>query len=495
MTTAVNLRKMLDRKQWEPLSPLPIAPGNSGPCIIATPPNWPVPMALYIWASAGTSLYNISEDAWLQLPTGSLGTFAAGTCGCFHPYGPSFTASAGSTTTATSTLTIPGSLAGYKMRCTAGTGAGQEVTIVSNTYGANSVITFAAVGTGFDNTSVFQIMSGRFWFLAATAGAVTWKFYDVATNTWTAKSVTSGPASNWGADGACIATAGLCCTSAVGGFAGAIASGTATAGAAATLTNSGKAWATNQWANFQVRIVSGTGAGQIRTINSNTGTVLTVSANWATNPDATSVYVIEGNDDWIWVIGNNNVALFRYAINGIAGLSANAQATGDTWITIAPGAARAVAAGTGSSLNWVSDSTDATFTAENANLNGRRLYSFRGGGTNVLDVYDIPSNTWALGPITYNRQSPTFNSGTSYTIHKGIIYINDNQGGNTANLYRFNCATQTLDPLPRCQYPPAGSGYTGQKVFVAAYYDGATEIDWVYVSFQLLTPWFRLMLI
>lgn len=494
MTTAVNLRKILDRKQWEPLNPLPASPVAGGICIIATPPNWPTPMALYQFSSATHYLYDIREDAWLQIPSGTLGAPGNGSCGCFHPYGPSFTASAGSTTTATSTLTIPGSLAGYKMRCTAGTGVGQEVTIVSNTYGANAVITFATVGTGFDNTSVFQIMSGRFWFLTATSSAVTWKYYDIATNVWVAKSVTSGPSSSWAVDAACIATAGLCCTAAVGGFAGAIASGTATAGAAATLTNSGKAWATNQWANYQVRIVSGTGAGQIRTVNSNTGTVLTVSANWGTNPDATSVYVLEGNDDWIWVVGNNAVTMFRYAINGIAGLSANAQATGDTWITVAPGGARAAATLNAPSLNWISDSADVTFTIENAILNGRRLYSFRGSG-NVLDVYDIPSNTWALGPITYNRATWAATAGVSYATHKGIIYIQDNGNVPGGFFYRFNPATQNLDPLAKLQYPPVATFVTGQKLFVAAYYDGATEIDWIYAAAPSTLPWFRMLLI
>ncbi len=186
--------------------------------------------------------------------------------------------------------------------------------------------------------------------------------------------------------------------------------------------------------------------------------------------------------------------MFRYAISGIAGLSANAQATGDTWVTIAPGGARAAAPAAGGSLNWVSDSADATFTIENAILNGRRLYSFRGGGGSVLDVYDIPSNTWALGPLTYQRAQITFNVGTSFVCHKGIIYINDQQNA-TGNFYRFNCATQTIDALARCQYPPAGQAVAGQKIFVAAYYDGATEIDWVYAGFALSLPWFRLMLI
>lgn len=66
--------------------------------------------------------------------------------------------------------------------------------------------------------------------------------------------------------------------------------GTATAGGATTLTDSGKAWTTNEWAAGEVMIVSGTGLGQKRTISSNTATVLTVSSSWTTNPDATSVY-------------------------------------------------------------------------------------------------------------------------------------------------------------------------------------------------------------
>lgn len=73
--------------------------------------------------------------------------------------------------------------------------------------------------------------------------------------------------------------------------------GTATSGAASTLTDSTKAWATNRWANYAVRILAGTGAGQIRPIVSNTATALTIVGAWETNPDATSVYSIQGDPD------------------------------------------------------------------------------------------------------------------------------------------------------------------------------------------------------
>lgn len=68
--------------------------------------------------------------------------------------------------------------------------------------------------------------------------------------------------------------------------------GVATSGGATTLTDSTQTWKTNIFANRIVYIVDGTGIGQHRIISSNTGTVLTVTVAWGTNPDTTSVYQI-----------------------------------------------------------------------------------------------------------------------------------------------------------------------------------------------------------
>ncbi len=70
------------------------------------------------------------------------------------------------------------------------------------------------------------------------------------------------------------------------------ANGTATSGAAKTLTDSGASWGINAFAGLTVSIISGTGNGQTKSISSNTATVLTVDGNWKTNPDSTSVYEI-----------------------------------------------------------------------------------------------------------------------------------------------------------------------------------------------------------
>ncbi len=61
-----------------------------------------------------------------------------------------------------------------------------------------------------------------------------------------------------------------------------------------TLQDTGKSWTTNQWAGHRVRIVAGTGAGQDRTVLSNTGATLTVTVAWGTTPvSGSSIYVLD----------------------------------------------------------------------------------------------------------------------------------------------------------------------------------------------------------
>lgn len=69
--------------------------------------------------------------------------------------------------------------------------------------------------------------------------------------------------------------------------------GTATAGTASTLSDSSRSWGTDDLIGYEVAVYEGTGAGQYRTVESNTDTALTVSEDWTTNPDTTSKYVVK----------------------------------------------------------------------------------------------------------------------------------------------------------------------------------------------------------
>lgn len=69
-------------------------------------------------------------------------------------------------------------------------------------------------------------------------------------------------------------------------------SGTATAGAATTLTDSTKAWTANGFAGWTAYLVGGLGIGQKRIILQNTATQLTVTPAWTTTPNNTTRYKI-----------------------------------------------------------------------------------------------------------------------------------------------------------------------------------------------------------
>ena len=67
---------------------------------------------------------------------------------------------------------------------------------------------------------------------------------------------------------------------------------------------------------FTVRIISGTGTGQVRTISNNSSTQLTLSQAWGTIPDTTSVYVITSNKGFTRTSASDNVLRYRIGATG-----------------------------------------------------------------------------------------------------------------------------------------------------------------------------------
>lgn len=252
--------------------------------------------------------------------------------------------------------------------------------------------------------------------------------------------------------------------------------GVATAGGASTLTNSGKTWTTNQWANYQVRIVSGTGIGQIRTIASNTGTVLTTSSSWTTNPDTTSVYEINGNENFIYYLGNNAVTLYRYSISG------------DVWSTVTPGTARAAAPNVGMTANWISQTGDSNWSNESAFLDGRYIYSFRGNGSALCDQYDIALNNWTAAAINYVG-TETFTTGTGSCTDGGKIYLRKDA---TNRFFMFDVVKNVMTPVAT-NFFPDGAALIGDRVWLKNY-DPVGTIKWIYAMMNTGTVLHRIMI-
>jgi hypothetical protein len=478
MPTTNGNRKILDLKRWEMVTAAPQA--TAAAHFIVSSRHYRQ-QQLLVSSNTVAHLYNPNEDGWVQVPSPALaGTFGAGACGVAGSFstgataGASFlTATAGTTTTITTNQTLARDLRGYSVYFVAGTNASKLKTIASNTIGANAVITFTdAEATAFDNTSQYRLMTPVFFVLGAgTLASGSFKRYDFATNTWVTLVNTGLPAS-WGTDGRLCSSPAWLDT----GFKS-FATGTATAGASTTLTNSAKSWTTNQWANYQIRITAGTGLGQIRTVASNTGTVITVSSAWTTTPDATSQYSLEGNDDFVYALGNNAVTMYRYSISG------------NTWSTLSPGVARGGAPTTGMSGNWIHSVSASDWTNENAILNGRYIYSFRGAGGALLDRYDIAANSWAA--LTYSPAVETFTTGTKWAYCKDAIYA---QKDATGRWFRYDIAQASMDGWTTMLYPN-GSAVLGDTSFDVTYRDGATEIDYIHMVLNTSTVHLRQMVI
>jgi len=462
---------LLHRKEWQMMTPAPVATA-AGSFVIHDVDDTDN-LALLVASATVHYLYRHDEDAWVQIPSGALaGTFGAGACGARLRWSAPVTANGGTTTTITTTAAITSLAIGRTVRMLTGTAAnvGQERTVASVliTPGGTSTMTVTpALPAAVAASDTCAVDVGRFAVLnSGTLAAGAFKFFDALTMTWGANLAITGLPATWGTDGKLISTPSHV----------AYATGTATAGAATTLTNAAKTWTVNQWANYQVRITAGTGAGQVRTIASNTATALTVSAVWGTSPDATSVYAVEGNDDILYLAGNNAVTMYRYS------LSAN------TWSTLAPGVARAAAPSTGMSLNWAQRTGDPLWANESDIRDGRYLYSFRGGATAALDRYDIALNTWAT--ITYGPLAETFAAGSSYDLSGRYIFIRKEA---TNRFFKLSVRGNLLEPLSTNLYPD-GAAVLGDKLWVKQL-DSSGSVAWLYSLTNSGTVLHRLMLI
>jgi hypothetical protein len=484
MTTTVNLRKLLHRKAWELATPA-TSSTNAGSFIAGDKAGVMPTRDCFYFVNGVSSVfnYNADEDSWLQLPnSGIAGAYTTGACGEFRALGALGGAfdqaiTAGTTTTLTTNKTVTRNLKDCVVRVISGTGVGYSGKVTSNTIGSNSVLTVTpANGVAFDATTVFRIWSGSLWFFNPGTSAVGFSVYDRATNAWTAKSVTNLPTS-WGTTGQLIST-----PSSEQSFETGTSTGSNTT---TTLIQTTKAWATNCWTNYQVRVTGGTGIGQIRLISSNTGTTLTVSSAWAVTPDATSTYSIEGNDDVFYLLGNNAVTLYKYIVST------------NTWSTITPGSARPAALGAGGSADWVAGVKDTdwdggkglTLTGSFPKQNGRYIYSFRGAGTSALDIYDITGNTWVA--VAYGNQNETFTTGSSSVDYNGNIFITKE---GTGRVFKFDVAKHEMLPLAWSPYPQSTT-VEGDKMIIITFKDGTDEIPFLYMLHHTRTEFLRMLLI
>lgn len=465
MAETQNNLPILHRKEWQTMTPCPITTaagvftisGNSG-------------SRRYSMLVSGTTtqhLYDHFEDEWLPIASGALaGTFGAGACGAHLAWSVTYTATGGSTTTATvnaASFNINGNVVGDEIEFLTGTasniGLRRTITGITTNVGTGTItITFNAAAASVANNDTFRISSGSFFVMnAGTVASGIFKRYDIATGVWSTLTTTGLPAS-WGTDGRMVSPYVR---------SESYDSGTATSGSATTLVCSGKGWTNDQWINYQVRITAGSGIGRRVRITDNTSDTLTFATGTAI--DATSQFVIEGDEDALYLLGNNAVTMYKYSISG------------NSWATVAPTTARAGAPIAGMSAEWVGKTGNATWASITDIKDGRYIYSLR-GGTSVIDRFDISGGTNGAGAwtaVTYQPSLQTFTAGDSSDWSGEYIYL-AKEGSATVpqRFYKYDLIGNTMYPVASDWYL-GGAAVIGNKIWIKNLSTTGT-IKWLY---------------
>lgn len=261
-----------------------------------------------------------------------------------------------------------------------------------------------------DATSNFVILSGGIWNVSqgtASAPFFSFMYYDLLSDVWYQKSTQSGLKTAVFLAGSDLSLERFTENG------GTLFTETASGGGARYITTTATL-IPMQYANFEIRIVGGTGLGQTKSILSNTATRINVTSNWDTAPDNTSVYEIWRDVGKVWLLGGGDATMFQYS-----------QST-DQWTTgkqLDNGQCNQLAATKEgqnpfaiTSLTRVGSSItglNATPTAGGSGYNINDLLTLAGGSAGVARVTAI-SSTGAVTAVAIESV------GTGYTVASGV---------------------------------------------------------------------------
>ena len=155
-----------------------------------------------------------------------------------------------------------------------------------------------------DYSSAYVIKGGGVFLFSSSNSTL--QYYDILSDTWTTKTNLGGLIT-----GTFAADFDIQLTSRDKIY----LTGTASAGAARTLTDTSKSMTKGRWVNFEIRIIGGTGIGQRGLIVSNGTNYFEIEKPWSVNPDATSTYEITANGNAIWLVGNSSSSIYKYSID------------------------------------------------------------------------------------------------------------------------------------------------------------------------------------
>jgi hypothetical protein len=171
-----------------------------------------------------------------------------------------------------------------------------------------------------------------------------------------------------------------------------------------------------------------------------------LSSAWGTDASLVhtcNIYNAAGNDDYIYLVGNNTSTLYRYSISG------------NTWTVLAssPGTINA-----GCSIQWDWG------TGGDSNA----LYVIKGGSNTTIYRYSISGNSWIT--LAYYPAVETFTAGTvsAYDPARRRIWI---QRDSTHRMFYLDLATSIMYPGGVWPYS-GGTGIVGDGLCYVKTPDG-----------------------
>lgn len=506
MATTLKFRDIINLPLWRPETPA-LAAQTAGQCLAWDNRNNDTgcPFIYLLRSATAFDCYDPTTGDWIALASPALaGTFGVGATAIFAPsQGPRGTIATGGTSSQFTLTTALPAAVGVNQLANRGDGVGYRIkisgnaagssgkteykTIIANTGGTTPTITLDSALTFAPILGdAYEIRSGRVFLLSAgTLAAGQWKYYDIATNSYSGNLATTNLPATINTDSSGVHLSESYVPSDRGSGEGFVDGGStydnatkdcvvATASSGTTITGSGMPanLAADEFRNFQVRIVEDTSTptavNQRRRISSHTSGatgVFTVAA-WAVTPSATAKFVVENDDDKILLRSSAGVLIYNYNI------TANTWDT-STWAApVANGAGVVMVQGYGPAR-------------ETSNTNHRHsfIYSVRGGASSAIDVLDIAgaaTGSWS-NDITYGKKSQTFTTGTcgAYdptTLNGRFLHLNIN---GTQRMARFDVKNRILDAGTYLRYSQ-GTALVGGRLAIGTFVDGATKLSQLY---------------
>ena len=260
--------------------------------------------------------------------------------------------------------------------------------------------------------------------------------------------------------------------------------GTNTTASSTVITDTTKAWPVNRWANFQIKVLSGTGKGQHMQVLSSTATTLTLVKALTTALDTTSTYCIipDGAKTYFMLGGQATTFLYNYDDDLLtegrwmdSGIACNAVVTYSTLRPIA--IASAVHTTTNATITttvphtlkvgWsitVKGMTDSNYntTATITSIPSTTTFTYTMAGTPAVDTVAGVQNTVTLTDYT-----------KSWTVNQWVGY----------QCYMTTTAVTAATGLATGQVLQVLANTTNQLIFMAA---GTAPLTGV--SRYILTP-------